>query len=209
MTSPGRRPSTTKAQLSDIAIDLFSERGFERTSVDDIAAAAGIARRTLFSYYPSKNAIAWGEFDERVAEMREHLAAAPLDQPLADAILQVLIEFNHIDPGHVPHHRRRMKLLLGVPALQAHSMLMYAEWRHAIAEFVATRTGDRPDAHLPQTAGWLVLGVALAAYEQWLAHDDADLAELLTAGMRTLVNPSPITGVHPVGGKFATGYDRE
>jgi len=209
VTSPGRRPSTTKAQLSEIAIELFSERGFDNTSVDDIAAAAGIARRTLFRYFPSKNAIAWGEFDERVASMRAHLAAAPADEPLTDSILDVLVEFNRIDPEHVSHHRQRMELLLRVPALQAHSMLMYAEWRHAIAEFVAARTGSDADAHLPQTAGWLVLGVALAAYEQWLAHADADLADLLTAGMQTLANPSAITGVHPADRKFAADSDAE
>lgn len=207
MTSPGRRPSTTKAQLSTIAIELFSARGFENTSVDDIAAAAGIARRTLFRYYPSKNAIAWGEFDERIAQMRDHLAAAPADEPLAQSLLEVLIEFNQFDPQDVSHHRQRMELLLRVPALQAHSMLMYAEWRHAIAEFVAERTGESPDAHRPQTLGWLTLGVALAAYEQWLDHADADLADLLTEGMRTLSDRSLIMGVHPAGGPFATSED--
>ena len=46
---PGRRPVTSRAQISAIAIDLFSTRGFEETSVDDVAEAVGIARRTLCS----------------------------------------------------------------------------------------------------------------------------------------------------------------
>ncbi len=53
----GRRRSTTPHHISDVAIELFAAHGFTDVSVDDIARAAGIARRTLFRYYASKNAI--------------------------------------------------------------------------------------------------------------------------------------------------------
>ncbi|MEH3156174.1 MAG: mycofactocin system transcriptional regulator [Gordonia paraffinivorans] len=186
MTTPGRRPSTTRSRISAIAIDLFTERGFDETSVDDIAAAAGIARRTLFRYYPSKNAIAWGDFDTHLAGMRGHLAGLPPTMGLADALRSSLVAFNHLDPAEVPAHRRRMALLLTVPALQAHSMLMYAGWRQVVADYVAGVTDERPGDHRPQTIAWLLLGVALAAYGQWLADDDADLDHLLTQGSRIL-----------------------
>lgn len=55
----GRRRSTTPHHISDVAIELFAAHGFTDVSVDDIARAAGIARRTLFRYYASKNAIPW------------------------------------------------------------------------------------------------------------------------------------------------------
>ncbi len=186
MSTLGRRPSTTRARISAIAIDLFTEHGFDETSVDDIAAAAGIARRTLFRYYPSKNAIAWGDFDSHLAEMRAHLAALPPTMGLSEALRSSLVAFNHLEPSDVPAHRRRMALLLTVPALQAHSMLMYAGWREVVADHVATMTGERPVDHRPQTVAWLLLGVALAAYGQWLADDDADLELLLTEGSRIL-----------------------
>ena len=51
----GRAPATTHGELSHVALALFLERGFDHTTVDDIAAAAGISRRTLFRYFPSKN----------------------------------------------------------------------------------------------------------------------------------------------------------
>ena len=186
MSTPGRRPSTTRARISAIAIDLFTDHGFEETSVDDIAAAAGIARRTLFRYYPSKNAIAWGDFDDHLAGMRDHLAALPETIGLADALRSSLIAFNRLDPHEIPGHRRRMALLLTVPALQAHSMLMYAGWREVVADYVAQVTGARPTDHHPQTVAWLLLGVALAAYGQWLTDDDADLEHLLAQGSRIL-----------------------
>lgn len=198
----GRRPSTTKAKITEAAIDLFTEAGFEETSVDDVAAAAGIARRTLFRYYPTKNAIAWGDFDEHLQDMRRLLAELPPDMPVADALRTALLAFNEVPAEHREHHRRRMHLLLGVPALQAHSMLMYTGWRDVVAEFVAARTGAEPTDHIPQTVAWTLLAIALSAYEQWLQHPDADLDGLLTrgsavlmAGLDAVLQPDPDTAL--------------
>ena len=70
----GRRRSTSWEHISNVAIDLFAARGFDDVSVDDVAEAAGIARRTLFRYYPSKNALPWGDFEAHLATMRDLLA---------------------------------------------------------------------------------------------------------------------------------------
>ncbi|HEY3258655.1 MAG TPA: TetR family transcriptional regulator [Pseudonocardiaceae bacterium] len=51
----GRRRSTSRVELEQVAFDLFADKGFEETTVDEIAAAAGISRRTFFRYYESKN----------------------------------------------------------------------------------------------------------------------------------------------------------
>ncbi|MBA5846696.1 mycofactocin system transcriptional regulator [Gordonia amicalis] len=186
--APGRRPISSRARISALAIGLFTTRGFEETSVDDIAEAAGIARRTLFRYYSSKNEIPWGEFDDHLGELRGLLAQIPADTPMADALVEALVAFNRVPPEELDNHRRRMSLLLGVPALQAHSMIMYADWRHVIAEFCATRLGLDDTDHLPQTIGWLCLGAALAAYEQWLSDPDADLEALIADGARIVAN---------------------
>jgi hypothetical protein len=71
-----------------------------------------------------------------------------------------------------------MWLLLNVPTLMAHSTLRYAEWRQVIAEFVANRLGALPSDLTPQTIAGACLGISLAAYEQWLGRDDANLVEL-------------------------------
>lgn len=178
----GRRPSTTPDEISNIAIALFAEHGFDETSVDQIAEAAGIARRTFFRYFPSKNAVPWGNFDTHLAEMRDQLAGLPADIPLAEGLTQALLEFNSFPPDVAPMHRKRMEIILNAPALQAYSMVMYTGWREVIAEYVATRTGGHTTDHLPRTVGWLVLGTALAAYEQWLTDESLELAELLRVG---------------------------
>ena len=158
---------------------LFSEHGFDATTVDDIAVAAGIGRRTFFRYFGSKNDVVWGRFAEGLADFRAALEATPTDVPLGDALRRAIVAFNVLPPEQVPVHRQRMTLILTVSSLQAHSTLMYAEWRQVVADFVAGRTGERSTALLPRLAGHLMLGAAVAAYERWLANADADLAQLL------------------------------
>lgn len=87
----GRRRSTTPHHITDVAIDLFTARGFAEVSVDDVAAAAGISRRTLFRYYASKNAIPWGDFDTHLARLRELLDNVESRVPLGDALRTALL----------------------------------------------------------------------------------------------------------------------
>jgi mycofactocin system transcriptional regulator len=173
-------------ELEHIAFGLFAEKGFEQTTVDDIAAAAGIGRRTFFRYFPSKNDVPWGMFEAELVRMRARLKACPPEVPLMDAIREALVDFNRVDPAQIPWHRRRMELILRVPALLAHSTLRFAAWRDVVAGFVAERTGQRPDALAPQAIAHAVLGVAVAAYEQWLDDPGADLSTLLDSAMRQL-----------------------
>jgi TetR/AcrR family transcriptional regulator, regulator of mycofactocin system len=182
----GRKRVTSRAELEHIAFDLFGRQGFEQTTIDDIAGAAGIGRRTFFRYFPSKNDVVWGDFDQELERMRLHLKAFPPQIPVMDAIRVAVVDFNTFAPQQLPWHRRRMQLILRTPALQAHSTLRYAAWRQVITEFAADRIGQRPDALAPRTIGYVALGVAIAAYEQWLQTEEADLGELLDAAMRQL-----------------------
>jgi TetR/AcrR family transcriptional regulator, regulator of mycofactocin system len=182
----GRRRVTSRAELEQTAFDLFGREGFDRTTVDDIAAAAGIGRRTFFRYFPSKNDVPWGEFEAELDRMRVRLKDSPAQTPLMDAIRVAVVDFNRIAPEQIPLHRRRMELILRTPALQAHSTLRYAAWRAVIAEFAGERLGQPPDALAPRTIAYVALGVAVAAYEQWLGTEDAELSDLLDRAMREL-----------------------
>ncbi|ALM18105.1 mycofactocin system transcriptional regulator [Mycobacteroides abscessus] len=178
----GRRPSTTRDEITAVAMTLFAQHGFDEVSVDDIAAAAGIARRTVFRYYSSKNAIVWGDFDSHLGVMRALLDETADTVDTSTALRQAVLTFNDFPVDETPRHRMRMRMILEVPALQAYSMLMYTGWRDVIAQFVARRSGTDPGSLLPQTVAWTLLGVALAAYEQWLADESSKLTTLLGKG---------------------------
>jgi len=147
---------------------LFAEHGYAYTSVEDIASAAGISRRTLFRYYPNKAAIPWGEFADQIAVMRKHLEAIGDSVPLREAIGEALVFFNTFPDSESGVHRRRMRLLLTEPELQAHSMLMYSDWRGAIAEFVARRRGEELGDLIPSAVALTAQGIAISAYTAWL-----------------------------------------
>ncbi|WP_422785736.1 mycofactocin system transcriptional regulator [Pseudonocardia spirodelae] len=175
----GRRPVTSRSEIEHIALEMFSDQGFEHTTVDDVAHAAGIGRRTFFRYFASKNDVAWGAFDEQLVRMRAVLAAQPPDLPVLEGVRRAVLEFNHVEPAEQPWHRRRLRLILQTPALQAHSTLRYASWREVVADHVAGRRGEDPSGLVPQSIGHACLGVCIAAYERWLADDGAELADLL------------------------------
>ena len=175
----GRRRSTTREHISDVALGLFADRGFSEVSVDDLAQAAGIARRSVFRYYASKNAIPWGDFDAHLQHLRDLLDRVDPDIRLGEALRDALLSFNTFDESETVRHRQRMRVILQTAELQAYSMTMYAGWRGVIAGFVARRTGAKTTDLKPQTVAWMMLGVALSAYEHWLDDESVSLPEAI------------------------------
>ncbi|OBH23236.1 mycofactocin system transcriptional regulator [Mycobacterium sp. E342] len=175
----GRRRSTTPHHITDVAIELFGARGFADVSVDDVAHAAGISRRTLFRYYASKNAIPWGDFDTHLAHLRDLLDDVDPRVPLGQALRDALLAFNTFDESETARHRQRMRVILQTAELQAYSMTMYAGWREVIAGFVARRSDCKTTDLLPRTVAWTMLGVALSAYEHWLGDESVPLPTAL------------------------------
>ena len=182
----GRPPATTHAAIERTAFTLFEQQGFEATTLDDIAAALGVGRRTLFLYYPSQNDILWGQFDDSLRHFEQFFDTVPPNSPIFEAIRQAILDFNRLDPDAVPQHRQRMWFLLTTPALLGHSELRYAAWRDVIARYVARRTGLEPTDLLPATAGRVSLALSLSAYERWLRDDGASLEDLLAASFEAL-----------------------
>jgi hypothetical protein len=103
-----------------------------------------------------------------------------------DAVHDAVLTFNRLPKDQEPWHRRRMALILNTPALQAHSTPMYARWRAVLAEFAAGRLGAKPEEMIPQLIAYAALGAAVAAYEQWLRDDEAELEPLLDLAMAEL-----------------------
>lgn len=189
---PGRRPSTNLDEIERAALALFRDRGFDAVSIDDIAASVGIGRRTFFRYYPSKNDVVWGRFDDLIDDWERWITAETTHLPLMDAIRAAVLHFNDF-PDLNDTHRVRMALILDNPTLQAHSTLRYERWRAVIAGYAARRLGCDESAFAPHVVGHLALGASLAAYEQWLRAPESDLLTLLDAALSMVGDglPSP------------------
>jgi len=182
----GRPPGTSARELELIALRLFTEQGFEETTVDQIAARAGISRRAFFRYFDSKSDVLWGEFDTEVATIRAMLAEMPDDLPVMDAVRQAVIAANHYRAEDVPELRARMSLIGSAPGLVASAAVRYDAWERAVAAFVARRAGQPAGSLYPLAAGRATLAACRAAYDRWTTHADADLTVYLDAALRAL-----------------------
>lgn len=182
----GRPAATSHAEIEQAAFRLFAEHGFAATTLDAIAAEVGVGRRTVTRYYRSKNDIPWGRFDLTLAGFRRILAEQPADLPVHEAVHRSVVHFNEFPEDASPSHRDRMRLILTTPELLAHSVLRYAQWRRVIEEYVAERTGTRPDDLLPRVIGQVSLALALSAYDAWLADPATPVPELIDEAMSGL-----------------------
>jgi TetR/AcrR family transcriptional regulator, regulator of mycofactocin system len=182
----GRPPGTSRRTLELIALRLFTEQGFDETPIEQIAAEAGVSRRTFFRYFDSKANVLWGEFDSEIGVIREALAKVPDLVPMMDAIRQAVVAANHYRAEDVPELRARMNLIGSVPALQSSAAVHYDAWERVVSEFVGTRTGQPPWSLYPLAVGRCTLAACRAAYDRWSVRADGDLTVYLDAALTAL-----------------------
>jgi mycofactocin system transcriptional regulator len=196
--SATRRPEPRSIEaIEKVALELFRERGFDETPVEEIAAAAGISRRTFFRYFGSKNDILFGNFESLLDDLEKWLSSEQDNRPMFDVIADATMRFNRVHSDGVAAHRERMELILHTPALRANAGLRNAEWLAVVARYAARRMGEPSDALGPQLAGHVALGAANAAYEQWLRDESSDLDELVHRAFKMvqeLVGPKRSSG---------------
>jgi mycofactocin system transcriptional regulator len=182
----GRPPGTSRRELELIALRLFTDQGFDATTIEQIAARAGVSKRTFFRYFSSKADVLWSEFDSEVGHIRAALAEVPAAVPMMDAIRRAVVAANHYGPRDVPELRMRMNLIGSVPALVSSAALHYEAWEQAISDFAATRLPPSADALYPLAVGRATLAACRAAYDRWSARADADLTVYLDAALAAL-----------------------
>jgi len=182
----GRPPGTSARELEVASLRLFTERGFDDTTVERIAAAAGVSKRTFFRYFDSKADVLWHAFDGEVRSLRAAFAAVPQQVPLMAAIRQVVVGVNSYRAEDVPELRTRMSLIGSVPALQASAAQHYDDWERAVSEFAAARLGQPPGSLYPLAIGRATLAVCRSAYDRWAERADGDLTVYLDQALRAL-----------------------
>jgi mycofactocin system transcriptional regulator len=182
----GRPPSTSRRELRLIALRLFAERGFDNTTIEQIAAEAGVSERTFFRYFTTKASVLWTEFETEVETIRSSLAAVPDDMPLMDAVRGVVVAANHYHADDVPEMQMRMQLIATVPALSFSAAEHYEAWERAISEFAGRRLGQPADSLFPLTIGRASLAACRAAYDRWSVRADDDLTFYLDAALSAL-----------------------
>ncbi len=169
----------TRGRIERAALDLFTRRGFEGVTIDEVAVVAGISRRTFFRYFATKADAVWGDFTAHVDRLRDLLREAGNGQTVLSSICDAYVEVNDYAPGDLPLLRQRMQLILTEPALLAHSQVRYADVDRVVAEYVATRTGTEPGELLARLVATSTRAAATTAFEAWLATPEFSLDKAL------------------------------
>ncbi|MGP4029560.1 TetR family transcriptional regulator [Actinomadura sp. 3N407] len=117
-----RKKRRTRQAIANAALRLFAERGYEESTIADIAAAADVSPRTFFSYFPSKEDVVFAEIDDRLAEVSERLRRTPGETPMETIRRSVMDVLEAIVSEHGEYGAVQISLILERPGLQARAL---------------------------------------------------------------------------------------
>lgn len=173
-----------RGRLEQAALDLYRERGFDQTTVTEIAERAGLTERTFFRYFADKREVLFGGQD-RLSELYVHTIAAmpdsakPID--MVAAALEAAVPVFHDRREIVP---QRQAVIAANPELQERELLKSAALASAMAEALRQRGVLDPTASLAANVGALAFTTAFA---RWVnAPDEYDLAQLIREALDQL-----------------------
>ncbi len=174
-----RKKQRTREAIIEAALRLFAERGFERTTVADIAAAADIAPRTFFGYFAAKEDVVFHDFDAVYASLQQRLTERLPGETAIDAmrawIAALLSQTDFDDPREI----LTRQLIRDTPALREHDRALMSRFEAALGDAVASDLGPGQGPLRPRMVA-AAAGAALSMLEAFyddkveMLADDAD-----------------------------------
>jgi len=183
----GRPADVDPERVALLALRHFAERGYEETTMDDIAALAGIGRRTLFRYFPSKPALVWGGIEPVVGRMHEVLDAPPDGRPVAAVLAEAVTAAFTLPPEAEEATRRRLTLMGTHPALVGFGVTAMGADRDLLIGFLSSRLGADAQALRVQVLADALSAAIFSALVWWASHDDGPPAPTVVAALADLL----------------------
>jgi AcrR family transcriptional regulator len=189
-----------QTELTSVAQDLFVAQGYDGTTVDQIAAAAGMSKRTFFRYFPSKDDLVIGKYDLFADRMAEALDERPADEPVWESLRRVFdITLDYVQDDYQRARNEAMdEIVRSTPQLYARYLEKMQRVQQLLIGRVAGRLGARDDnSSDPRPAA--IVGAAFAcmqaARQAWFASDRSDtFGDYLDTAMKTIqLNERPTT----------------
>lgn len=190
-----RKKAKTRAAIQEHALRLFAERGYEATTVGEIAEAAEVSPSTFFRYFPTKEDVVL--YDALDPYLLAALEAQPLDLSPVAAIRATMNQvFSRAPADVIAQQDERAALMFSVPELRMRMLDEAARSMLPFVEVIAKRAGTRPDDIAVRALAGAVVGVVIAAWigaggvnaSDYLRQMDQALAQL-EAGFPALSRP--------------------
>jgi AcrR family transcriptional regulator len=158
-----RKKQQTREQIAEAARRLFTERGFSKVTVAEVARAADVSEQTVFNYFPSKEDLVYwrlGTFEEELlATIRER----PRGEPAITAFRRFLLNQRGLLGEHEPAAREQLtaftRMIVESPALRAREAQILAGYTAALAALLAEEAGAGEDDIRPAVAANAMMGV--------------------------------------------------
>lgn len=164
-----RKRAETHSRIQKEAMRLFLERGFDSTTLDDIAEAADVSRRSLFHYFGSKEEIVYSTKAGFPEMFRVAIAARPVEEPLMLMVENALADMS---VRHTTPESRSLALLIrDTPALRSGDHAKYEAVERVLADALAERKGLPPGDVTCRVAASTAIGILKLSMEAWLADD--------------------------------------
>ncbi len=174
-----RKRQQTRERLTRAAMALFRERGFEATTLDDIAAAADVSRRSFFHYFASKEDVVFAWQEELTAALVAAVAARPASEStLAAAENAISAMVRQLDPSEAIAMSR---LKRDNPALRARDQVKYEKLERALAEALGKRAGTNVKTERVQArlVAMIATGAIRIGDELWTSEGAREKPEAL------------------------------
>lgn len=170
-----RKRRQTRARLTDAAMTLFLERGFEATTVDDIAAAAEVSKRSFFDYFPTKEDVVSAWQDEFGSALADAVAKRPAGEALTKVVEEALI--SSMSAAMNPQSLAIAKLIRETPALSERNYLKYSRLEQRLAEALADRVKGEAGYFRSRLLALIVIGALRIAEKDWHRQETAEISE--------------------------------
>src|SRR5262245_11731197 len=184
-----RKKAHTREAIIEAAIELFEQKGFDETTVEDIAAAADVSPRTFFRYFDSKLDVVMASKHPEDENLAELVIARPADEGPIEAVYQVLREkLGEMVDESSPLMLRQYRVLLTLPNLRAVALDHFHEHKEQIAAALATQLGVDDDALQPNVIAAAIATAAWNIVDRWVADGARPerLVPLLDEGFASL-----------------------
>jgi AcrR family transcriptional regulator len=154
-----RKKEQTKRAIEDAAYRLFAERGFQATTVADIADAADVAPRTFFAYFPSKEDVLFADFDDTANELAALLRDRAAGETTFDALRRWIADLLPELEAHDDREVLRLRLAEEHESIAAHERHLMGRIEEILVEGIAADLEEDPGALRPR----MVAAAAIAA----------------------------------------------
>jgi len=164
-----RKKESSRRAIEDAAWELFAEKGYEETSINDIAERADVAPRTFFRYFPSKEAVLYPQFDELLQSVRDEFHRRPADEPVIASLFESLGKLSGSLEGGASRTQQRLAIIKRPGQPPIGTDYFRARLSEVAAELVLEREGDGVDARMrARLASGLVSLLMDTAHQCWL-----------------------------------------